>query len=204
MREQYRLPFASLPWYKKTMMMAQRESALGVRLGLTMHVSALRMRLEAAARRLPSPDADCLEDWLLDVANARGARIVVRAHGLAAAFTPPSIEEVSNEELVVAICQLQGADRPQLLRLAAQLISRGAVDALALKRVSVRERVGSVLGAMAREALKVDSNHAVWRMLADAFASAPRPRDVVIHWTRLAEPVMAAGRCNAESWRLVA
>jgi len=57
---------------------------------------------------------------------------------------------------------------------------------------------------MAREALKVAPSHAGWRLLAEAFATAPKPRDVVIHWTRLAEPVMAGGRCNAESWRLVA
>jgi hypothetical protein len=29
-------------------------------------------------------------------------------------------------------------------------------------------------------------------------------RDAVLPWSRLAEPVMANGRCNAESWRLVA
>jgi hypothetical protein len=186
------------------MTMKENQPRLGVRLGLTMHVSALRIRLERVACRFPSSGASCLEDWLLDVANARGARIVVREPATDAAFTPPSPEDICNEELVVAICQLQGADRPQLLRLAAQLISREAVDMLTLKRLAVRERVGSVLCAMAREALKVDSSHPGWRMLAKAFATAPRPRDVVIHWTRLAEPVMAGGRCNAESWRLVA
>ena len=183
--------------------MIGNQPPLGVRLGLAIHVSPLRIRLKKVAERFLLSGAGCLEDWLLDVANARGARIVVREPAAGAVFDPPSPEEISNEELVVAICQLQGADRPQLLRLAAQLISRGAVDLLELKRLAVRERVGSVLCAMAREALKVDPNHPGWKLLGEVFAAAPKPRDVVLHWTRLAEPVMAGGRCNAESWRLV-
>lgn len=177
---------------------------LAVRLGLTVHVSPLRLGLGALAKRYPSPDALCLEDWLLDVANSRGARIVVRTHVDAFEFTPPTLAELSNEELVVAICQLQGADRPQLLRLAAQLISRQILDMTTLRRVAVRERVGSVLRAMAQEALKVDPHHRDWGILAGAFPKEPPLRDVVMHWTRLAEPVMAKGRCNAASWRLVA
>jgi len=186
------------------MIMTRKEPALGVRLGLTMQISPLRIRLETVARRFPSSDAECLEDWLLDVANARGARIVGREHASGVAFVPPPPEEITNEELVVAICQLQGADRPQLLRLAAQLISRGVLDMPVLKRLAVRERIGPVLRAMAIEALKVDPHHAGWRTLAEAFSTAPSPYDVVIHWTRLAQPVMAGGRCNAASWRLVA
>jgi len=180
-----------------------QQPILGVRLGLSMHVSPLRFRLIALARRFPSADAECFEDWLLDVANSRGARIVVRDHVPGVSFVPPPVETISNEEVVVAICQLQGADRPQLLRLAAQLISRDAVNVSALIRLAVRERAGSVLGAMAREALHV-TEHPAWHALADAFVTAPRPRDVVIHWTRLAQPIMADGRCNAASWRLVA
>ena len=105
---------------------------------------------------------------------------------------------------MVAICQLQGEDRPQLLRLAAQLISRGKLDFTALARSARRERVESVLHAMAQEALKVSPVHPGWSFLATTFAAATRPRDVVIHWTRLAEPVMARGRVNAAEWRLVA
>ncbi len=104
----------------------------------------------------------------------------------------------------MAICQLQGMDRPQLLRLAAQLISRGELDFTALARVARRERVGSVLNAMAQEALKVSPGHPCWSFLANIFAEASQPRDVVMHWTRLAEPVMAQGRVNAAGWRLVA
>ena len=182
---------------------AQRHT-LGARLGLTVHVSALRIRLESLMKRYPSVTAACMEDWLLDVANRRGARIVVREPPAPDSFTPPPPEALTQEELVVTICQLQGLDRPQLLRLAAQLISRGNLDFTTLARISRRERVEPVLGAMAKEALKVAPDHPGWSFLAKAFASAARPHDVVIHWTRLAEPVMAHGKVNAEKWRLVA
>src|ERR1035437_3938011 len=130
------------------------QHTLGSRLGLTVHVSALRIRLETLRQRYASATAACLEDWLLDVANRRGARIVVREPPAPDSFTPPPPEEFAQEELVVAICQLQGQDRPQLLRLAAQLISRGELDFTALARAARRERVGPVLNAMAKEALK--------------------------------------------------
>lgn len=176
---------------------------LGARLGLTVPVSALRIRLEGLSKRYPSETASCLEDWLLDVANRRGARIVVREPPAPASFVPPPEEALTQEELVAAICHLQGQDRPQLLRLAAQFISRGGLDLAALSRVATRERAGSVLNAMAREALKVSPGHPGWSFLARTFATASTPHDVVIHWTRLAQPVMAQGRVNAAEWRLV-
>lgn len=177
---------------------------LGKRLGLSFCVSPFRIRLHDVARRYPSPNAGSLEDWLLDVANARGARIVMRDPASPPFDRSPPEEELSNAELITAICQLQGEDQPQLLRLAAQLISRCAVDLRALERLAVRERTGSVLAALARETLKVAPDHPYWRALAERFASAPIPHDTLLHWTRLAEPVMAQGRCNAASWRLVA
>ncbi|MEI7437972.1 MAG: hypothetical protein WCL16_14295 [bacterium] len=186
------------------MIAPSQQSTLGARLGLTVHVSAFRIRLEALRKRYPSTTAAALEDWLLDVANRRGARIVVREPPAPENFTPPLYQELTQEELVVAICQLQGQDRPQLLRLAAQFISRGELDFAALALVARRERVGSVLAAMAKEALKVSPGHPCWSFLAKFFATASLPHDVVMHWTRLAEPVMAHGRVNAAGWRLVA
>ena len=180
------------------------QSTLGARLGLTVHVSALRIRLQGLMKRYPSANAASLEDWLLDVANRRGARIVVREPPAPADFGPPPPTELSQEELVVAICQLQGQDRPQLLRLAAQFISRGELDLPNLIRVATRERVGAVLNAMAEHALKVDPTHSGWVLLAKRFSAASHPHDVVIHWSRLAEPVMDKGRVNAAAWRLVA
>jgi hypothetical protein len=191
--------------YESTVV-CQRESEpiLAERLGLSVHVSALRIKIGTLIERYPSPTSVCVEDWLLDVANRRGARIVFRDPPAPAGFRPPPENELSTEELVVAVCQLQGRDRPQLLRLAAQLISRGKLDLVALRRVATRERAGSVLKAMADEALKVAPGDSSWSFLGRVFALSPRPRDVVIHWTRLAEPVMTGGRVNAGSWRLVA
>ena len=173
-------------------------------MGLTVHVSALRIRLGTLMKCHPSSTAACLEDWLLDVANGRGARIVVRDPPAPADFVPPPEQAFTQEELVVAICHLPGRDRPQLLRLAAQLISRNDLDWVALKRLAIRERVGPVLNELAKIALKVQPQHPGWSFLARTFATASQPHDVVLHWTRLAEPVMANGRVNAARWRLVA
>ena len=177
---------------------------LGDRLGLTVHVSAFRMRLESLMSHYPSSTAGCLEDWLLDIANNRGARIIIREPPAPANFTAPPEKAISQEELVVAICMLQGKDRPQLLRLAAQFISRNGLNLSVLARIAIRERVGPVLNAMAKEALKVDPGHMAWSFLANKFANTAHPHDAVTHWSRLAQPMMAKGRINAASWRLVA
>ena len=183
---------------------ARIQPTLGDRLGLTVHVSAFRMRVESLAKRFPSSTAACLDDWLLDVANCRGARIIIREPPAPADFMPPPKDIFTQEELVVAICMLQGLDRPQLLRLAAQIISRNEFNLVALARVATRERVGPVLNAMAKEAIKVAPEHPAWSFLARTFAGAAYPHDVVMHWTRLAQPIMSNGRVNAASWRLVA
>jgi hypothetical protein len=119
------------------------------------------------------------------------------------AFTAPPLQVLSNDELVVAICQLQCRDRPQMLRLAAQLVSREVVDSRALCLVARRERAGSILAELARQALRVAPEHDTWLAVLAAFEGHPRPREPLMHWTRLAQPVMKNGRCNAESWQLV-
>ncbi|MBI4023982.1 MAG: hypothetical protein HY360_03320 [Verrucomicrobia bacterium] len=181
-----------------------RESTLGERLGMSVHVSPLHFKLRALRERYSSRGAERLEDWLVDVANARGARIVVRTGERSASFTPPPANELSNEELVVGICLLQCLDRPQMLRLAAQLISRRAVAFPGLRLAARRERVGVVLGELARQSLCVSPSHELWRQVAEAFPPPKNLRSPVLHWTRLAEPVMKDGRCNADGWRLVA
>ena len=185
-------------------MTTNERARLADRLGQTVHVSPLRFKLERLRCAYPSDGAKELEDWLVDVANARGARIVERNPPVSPGFTPPGTETLSHEELVAAICQTQCLDRPQMLRLAAQLISRGAADVSALRLVAERERVGRILGELARQALKVDREHGAWRAVLEAFGSEPPLREPILHWTRLAEPVMKDGRCNAAAWRLVA
>jgi hypothetical protein len=180
------------------------EGTLALRLGLTTHVSPLRLRLARLSKRYPSSTSECLEDWLIDVANVRGARIVTRPMGLPPGFVGPPAGELTTEALVVALCMVQSLDRPQMLRLAAQFISRGAVEVRVLSLVAERERAGSILGAMALQALRIDPLHVPWRALADTFGAKACVRDAIIHWTRLAEPLMRHHGGAAGTWRLVA
>lgn len=69
--------------------------------------------------------------------------------------------------------------------------------------VARRERAERVLAELARQALKVEPEHAAWKSLSKALADARPLRDVIIHWTRLAEPIMAFGKPNDQGWRLV-
>jgi hypothetical protein len=182
-----------------------KEGTLAERLGVTSHVSPLRFKLQRLMSRYPIDDARSLEDWLLDLANARGVTVVSRSlQKLGEPVRPlPGFEEVSNAELITAICQVQALDRPQWLRAAAQLITRGSVDLPRLIFLAKVERVERILAELARQARKVEPDHPVWLAIADAFASAPPLRDSLVHWTRLAEPEMRPGRPNAAAWHLV-
>jgi hypothetical protein len=177
---------------------------LARRLGVTVHVSPLRMRLRRLMAEHPSAGAACIEDWLLDVAQTRGVRSVTRDIHPPAGFRPPSLAELSTEELVAAIAQPQNLDRPQLLRAAAELISRGAVDPSVLAATACRERADRVLAELVRQALHVEPAHSVWRALADVLGNARPLRSPLLHWTRIAFPVPdERGVCRG-TWRLVA
>ena len=178
-------------------------NTLGKRLGLTSHISILDRKVRTLFGEYPSNTAAVAEDWLLDVANARGARVVQRDNPPNEYFTSPSKVKFSNEELVVSICLTQRLDRPQLLRLAAQLITRGDLDVQCLVRIARRERVGIILGEMAKQALMVDCNHPTWKRISEEFPSKKNICSPVIHWQRLAWPVMTSKGYNAEKWRLV-
>ena len=174
------------------------------RLGTTVHVSPLRMKLERLRIQFPSPSATCLEDWLVDVANERGARIVFREDRSADVLTNVPQTQLTDEALIVGICELQNLDRPQMLRLAAQLISRHTVNLRRLCHIAEQERTDIVLAELARQALKVDEKHATWQAIAKRFSHVRPLRDTLLHWTRISEPVMKNGRCDAQSWELVA
>lgn len=167
-----------------------------------MHVSPLRMKLARLQGAYPCERADALEDWLVAAANARGARVVTLPAPSTGAVAP--IAELPDEELVVALCQLNCLDRPQILRLAAQLVSRGGLRLDALVAIAVRERAEPVLAELARLALRVEPEHTAWTGIRDAFPDPPLLREPLLHWSRLAEPVMEKGKPNAAGWRLVA
>ena len=185
-------------------MSTETRGTLARRLGLTEHLSPLRFKLARLWRAWPCEGCSCIEDWLVAIANARGARVVVLPHADSACMTLPGTEILSTEELVVALCQPNGLDRPQVLRLAAQFVSRGSLRLAPLRLIAVRERAGVVLAELSRQALRVEPLHAVWLSVQAAFADQPPLREPLLHWTRLAEPVMVRGRCNAERWELVA
>jgi len=143
-----------------------------------------------------------VEDWMVDVANSRGATVVRRTENVSVLL--PSREEFSDEELITAISLPQCMDRPQMLRLAAQLISRGEVSVETLCHLGRRERVGTVLAALALGALRVDPSHRLWAEIRRCFDNGVQPRDAVLHWTRLAEPIPGPNGLCGSDWRLVA
>lgn len=185
------MPFPRNPW----------SDTLAGRLGVTVHVSGLDFRLNQLMARHNAQGAACPEDWLVDVANARGATVVCRRADLAG-FKGPSMTELTNEELVVALCRLQALDRPQILRLAGQLISRGVCDPAVLAHKAKLERVEPVLREMALQALRVEPDNEIWQDLFRRLPESSLP-DSIIHWSRLAWPVMTSKGCNAEKWVLV-
>jgi len=151
--------------------------------------------------RAASGSAQVLEDWLIDAANARGARIVTRSND---SISLPDEFGLSNEELVVGILLPQNLDRPQMLRLAAQLISREAVEFRELRLLAVQERIERILAELARQALRVAPDHALWRKIDTVFGSQKPLGSPLLHYTRMAEPVPVGGRVNAQRWSLVA
>lgn len=146
-----------------------------------------------------------MEDWLLAVANARGARVVVRAVAQDAevAFEAPPREVFSDEELVTGILLLCRRDVPQLLRPAAQLVSRGHLDIPRLLHQGRKERTCRSLKMLALQALHVDPDHAAWREVLEGVQEWPEYSQPLIHWTRLAEPRMRRNAPGAEAWVLV-
>ena len=78
-----------------------QEQTLAKRLGQSVHVSPLRVKLRRLMARDPGINASCLEDWLLDLANLRGVRSVSRSHEhLNLTWRSPSIDELTNEESI--------------------------------------------------------------------------------------------------------
>jgi len=182
--------------------MSTSGNSLAQRLGITANESPLRWKLVRLKQRFPSPGAESVEAWLVDVANSRGARIV-RRQELPGNFAVPK-SELSNEELAVGLLLPCLADEPPMLRLAAQIISRGLADVARLLPVARREGALRVLANLAAQASRVAPEHPLWRQIVEATAQERPLPENVIHWTRLAEPVMPARGVHDGKWRLVA
>lgn len=162
------------------------EKTLAERLGQTVHVSALRKKVTRLRERYPISDSKTIEDWLLDVANSRGAKSVSRVteHQRPASRSPDQ-SEFSNAELIVTICQPHNRDRPQWLRAAAEIISKGDLELKELLHKARMERADRVLAELARQALIAEPEHEIWQQIREAFHRAKPLSDSLIHWTRL-------------------
>ena len=177
------------------------EGTLAARLGMTVHVSPLLMNLRSWLR---SVGIDMpVEDWLLRVANQRGFAVVVPAIDVKAPVQDPGSSHFSNEMLATTILWAGLRDRPQLLRLAAQIISCCQINVDELLRLGRLERTGRMLRALAESALYVEPDHPVWKRIYEAVAGQKALADVLLHWSRLAEPVPSP-RLVAAGWKLVA
>ena len=169
---------------------------------MTAPLTPLKMKVLSLKDESSAWRSQGVEGWLLALANARGYRVVVPSIDLPP-IADPGMHRLTNEELVCAILSPSLLDRPQMLRLAAQAVSRGDVDVDALLRLTKLERAGRVLRAMAESALRIEPDHPGWKQLHETLRDEPPLRDVLIHWTRLAEPIPSRGLV-AKGWKLVA
>jgi hypothetical protein len=137
---------------------------------------------------------------LVNEANRRGYTAVLGCSAVQASL----LENLSLEELAISFLLPGMADEPQTLRLAAQIISRGAINVTTLLQLSEREGALRTLAALCTQALSISPEHEVWGAIAARCASQKPLRENLIHWTRLAEPVMRPRGPHSGEWRLVA
>lgn len=180
--------------------------SLAARLGMSTHVSLLKRKLMRLCVSYPScaDPAPRLEEWLVDMANARGATVMTRNQALTWPAGCPGLDALTDEELVIGLCGIDRLDRPPMLRVAAQLISRGRLDAVRLLLLARRERADVILAELARQALRVQPDHELWKHISDELVTARRFREPLLHWTRLAEPLPWRPGTPKGRWRLVA
>lgn len=175
---------------------------LAQRLGITAPASVLLWKLRRLRQAHPVADAGDLESWLVELAHSRGFHAIQRRP--VPLPLSISLDMLSNEELIVALLHPALRDEPQLMRPAAQIISRGEVNTAKVITVANRESVSRILANLATQALKASPSHPEWNAISDCLKTTAPLRENVIHWTRLAEPVMKVRGPHNGEWRLVA
>lgn len=183
---------------------AKNQKLLGERLGLTVHQSILRWKVKTLMHDSSGGEDVSEEEWLVALANHRHLNVVFCANRELSKFKMPDEEVFPDEELITALCLLQSRDQPQMLRLAAQRISRGNFSMIRLLRLAEMERIQTVLKTLAATAVKIEAKHPAWNEILTAFSNIKPLKEPLLHWTRLAEPIMTATGVNASSWRLIA
>ena len=114
-----------------------KAATLAQRVGISATESPLYWKLQRLSRQYPSDGARNVETWLVDVANSRGA-LIVRRKELSPGFSVPE-DVLTIEELVIGLILPRLEDEPQILRLAAQFVSRGRLDTGRLVAIARRE-----------------------------------------------------------------
>lgn len=137
----------------------------------------------------------------MDVAIRRGLGQFVRDSSCEQHFESPSMDKFSMEELIVALCYTGGLDRPQLIRMAGLLINRYELDMPALLRLVELERTEPIMAELAEAALHCAPDHPRWQMIWSTYSEYAGTTSPVIHWSRLAEPVVGYLH-KIEGWRL--
>ena len=148
---------------------------LAHKLGTTPHISPLLMK----ARRLGLPTGEHLEA----LAVARGCRYYGGGNLPAAAAV--SREQLSDEELAVALLSVAAAYSPQAIRLGAALLSKEGADVPNLSRLARMERCEVVMRHIAEAGRHFEPVNPFWPALLAALPPTPPPKSGVLpHPTR--------------------
>ena len=148
---------------------------LAHKLGTTPHISPLLMK----ARRLGLPTGEHLEA----LAVARGCRYY--GGGNLPAVAAVSREQLSDEELAVALLSVAARYSPQSLRVGAAMASAAHIDAARLVWLARLERSEAVLRYVAECGARYEPHNGFWRnVLASLPASPQLPSGVLPHPTR--------------------
>ncbi len=151
---------------------------LAAKLGESAHVSPLLRK----AMRLSGCSVERVGEWLLKCAVKRGASHYTRDFDIE---LPPDADELSDEELGVALCLGELAYDSAFIRAAAQLLSSPQIDSARLTRLAVMERVEPILLHIAAAAERVASDAQPWADLRAQLHSRKSERlDSMLHWSR--------------------
>lgn len=185
------------------MEMSENKATLAKRLGCTVHISPLEMKLRRMRLKYSNSSGDTLDEWLVDICNARGYYAIFRPGVKVEEFDYPCDSELPDEELVASLLLLSRIDEPRILRLASQIISRAQIYSSVFFHLVEMERLQRQVKMLARQALKVSPGHSIWGAIYERFQDVPDFSDSLIHWTRLAEPQMEPGKVGAKTWSLI-
>ena len=156
----------------------QAPTTLANKLGKVAHVSPLlRKAMDVSG---------CLEErvgeWLLKCAVLRGANHYARDFG---PDLPDDNQQLSDEEVGVALCLGNHPYNSAFIRAAAQLLSSDRVDPVRLTRLAVMERVETVLLHIASVAERFAPTAQPWAYLRENLHERkPHSTDDLPHWSR--------------------